>query len=271
VDPSIRLTSQSIALVDDELLEQLDDEAEAEAALFAPMGFEQPPDGAEDDRPFELEVARPYAVDLAKLFLLAGKPTPPVVGADAGTHRALLLSHALTAFAPAGHRPTSIWGMGYEVSLHGLEDAVTLSLSPDDQFESIGSAKVDVNVGLTAGGKLSLMAPALVGSALGLNLPGVDLIASTDDNFSLGFNIGLRLVAVQAGPVGAGGARWNLYRHGRDLRGSQALLQTVLIPAGVSELDVELKTWVRHRRLFSGRRQSQEYLFPVERYRLTLA
>jgi hypothetical protein len=45
---------------------------------------------------------------------------------------------------------------------------------------------------------------------------------------------------VIGGPDASGGARWQLYAQDRALNGHQALLQTVLVPAGVRALRVDI-------------------------------
>jgi hypothetical protein len=265
----MRLTAEPVGPIDDPVLDALDGEARAAAALFSPMGDAAAIDD-DPDQPYDLQLMKPFAVDLERLCELAGSPVPPLVGAALGARRAVLLCHAMTAFAPPGERPGGVWGMGYEVGLVGVDDASTISLSPDSEVEQLGAAHATVDLGLSAGGKLSLPAAAISGLPLPLTVPGIELRASTDDRFSVSIGYALSVVQVQAGPIGAGGARWNLYRHGRDLRLSQSLLQTVMIPDSLKSLDVSIRTWIRKRSLLGGARRSCQWTAQPVQYRLSL-
>jgi len=269
VEDSTRLQADSSRVVEDDVLDRLDAASDAEDSLFDTMGGTTEPAPA-DDQPIDLELRKPMAVDLEELCKLAQKPIPPVVAAALGPNRGLLLCHAMTAFAPPGERPSSIWGMGYEVSLPGVADASTISLAPDSEFESVAQGSAQINLGLSAGGKIGIPIGAITGLPIPLTIPGVSVEASTDNSFSVVLKCDMRFVTVQAGPVGAGGARWNLYRHGQDLRSAQLLFQTVLVPKKVDELVVTLETWVRKRGFFGGRWGAQEYRYPSETYTLSL-
>jgi hypothetical protein len=267
----IQLTAEPDGPVDDPTLDALDDEARADAALFSPMGPETA-DSSDDDTgvAYQLELMKPLAVDLRRLCERADQPVPPIIDAALGPRRALLLCHAMTAFAPPGQRPAGVWGMGYQVELVDVADANTVALAPDSQVEEIGSVQTKVELGVSVGGKLSLPAAAITGVPLPLSIPGAELTTSTDSNFSVCIRLTLGLVQVQAGPVGAGGARWNLYRHGQDLRRSQALVQTVLVPDDLERLEVSVRTWVRKRSWLGGLRRAHQWISKPERYQLSL-
>jgi hypothetical protein len=271
VEDLTRLSAESSTVVEDAVLDRLGAASDAEDSLFDTMGAAPTSaPGAAEDQPIDLELRKPMAVDLEELCQLAQKPIPPVAAAALGPNRGLLLCHAMTAFAPPGERPSSIWGMGYEVILPDVGDASTISLAPDSKFESVARASAQVSLGLSAGGKIGIPIGAVTGLPIPLTIPGINLEASTDDSFSVILKCDMRFVTVQAGPVGAGGARWNLYRHGQDLRSAQLLFQTVLVPRDVDELVVKLETWVRKRGFFGGRWGAQEYRYPTETYTLSL-
>ena len=267
------VTARYVGEVDDSVLEALD----AREALFDPMGGS--PEGGDANAvdtslPWELEVPPPVAVDLRPIYATV-PPSLPGAAAAAEPALVVLLRHALTAFARPGEKPPRVWGMGYTVRLVGVDDAATLSLAPDSAADAVASASGHVDVGLGAGGRLGLtkllsgaLAPALAALPV-LPIPDVTLKASADTQFTAGFRLDIRALQIQAGPVGAGGAQWNLYRHRRDFTRTQALFHTVTLPPGTSRLTVRVETWIRQKTQPWGHEVSQwcqpetEYDIPI--------
>jgi hypothetical protein len=70
--------------------------------------------------------------------------------------------------------------------------------------------------------------------------------------FGLSVRYVYSLLRVQAAPVGAGGARWDLYRRGDQVYRFQPLVQTLLVPPGIEQLKLELTTWVCRRGILFG-------------------
>ncbi|MFZ0172122.1 MAG: hypothetical protein WAL04_10610 [Acidimicrobiales bacterium] len=265
----MQVTAEPLGPVDDPALEAL----EAESELFASMGAadEQDATSVDAEAPFELELMKPRALDLRVLYKQLHRDVPADVEAALGAHRPLLLCHAMTAFASAGERPSGVWGMGYEIALANAEDASTVALAPDSRTHEIGSAETNVVFGLSAGGKLNAHGLSIAGlPVLPVGLPGVEIAAATDNSFALCAKLEIGFIEVQAGPVGAGGARWNLYRHGRDLRLSQSLLQTLLVPEDLDQLEIMVETWIRKRVLLAGLRKPWQWKSKPQPYHLSL-
>jgi hypothetical protein len=64
--------------------------------------------------------------------------------------------------------------------------------------------------------------------------------------------INFSALKIQAGPIGAGGARWNIYRQQERIDLFQPLLQTLLIPSDLNRLKMSVKTWIRRSGKFGG-------------------
>lgn len=216
--------------------------------------------------PFDLEVATPYAVDLRRLCELNATKMPPEVEAKLGASVPILIYHRMTPFAQAGERSHGIWGLGYSVRPTGLPSATTVDLVPSTKLATFVSTRFKiaadmgiggrielpsslVNIGVGAGGELGPAGdPATAAGAIvpGWPISDARLSLSADAQFAfiLGLDLDLSLLEVQAGPVGAGGARWNLYRRGKRIDVTQSLVHTLTVPQGVTGLKLRVTTWI---------------------------
>ena len=206
-----------------------------------------PPDPA--TCPFDLEVPPPYAVDLLRLCEINGAQVPPEIRAKLGANTAVLIYHRLTPFARAGEKSHAIWGMGYSARLIGQPSATTIGLVPDSKLNSVAVAEAEVDIGVGAGGELGLPegTGAAVQAATGGLVGDMKLSLSADAKFAfiLSLDLDVSLLEIQAGPVGAGGARWNLYRRGKRIDVTQSLAHTVVVPKGTASLKLAVVTWIR--------------------------
>jgi hypothetical protein len=212
------------------------------AALAADGDRDADRDGGGDlhAAPFDLGVPAPRAVDLRALWKLAGKDADPMILATLGPRTPILLSHAVTAF-PAPGRPPRVWGIRYASSLFGV-DATTVDLAPTSEQLDILQLDATADFRVSLGGELEVSPPALaaVQQVPGISLNAAKVGGSIDEKATLRINFTMSVPKVIAGPDASGGARWQLYAQDRALNGQQALLQTVLIPAGVRTLRVEV-------------------------------
>ncbi len=270
-----RVVAEMVGDVEDVDLDELDDLARQEAALLAPMGASH--DDADDEdpeAPYDLELVKPRAVDLLKLCAVSGTAVPPTIAAALGPNVPILLHHGLTPFAPAGTRPVGVWGMGYEVTLDGV-DARTVSVLPATTIEEVGSVDSKVDFGLDVGGGISLLpAPLALAVATlvpGLSLPSVEMHAVAHQRFSFALRMSLSFLRVQAGPVGAGGARWNVYRGAESIDSFLPLVQTILVPSGLDRLEMTVGTWVRRRGRWGGLRRARAWKAPPQAFEVSLA
>lgn len=276
---SERLHSTGSLEVDDPLLARLD--AEELAAEPVPLRSRRrwsPPDAGaaapppESDDPFDLEVPRPAAYDLRRLCQLSGQPLPADLRAALGARVPILLCHGMTPFYKGGQRPTGVWGMGYQAALVGVEGD-TVGFLPRSELLEVAAVDQEVTVGLEAGGGFSLV-PELagaMGAALPVSLPGAKLHAATRQNLRIALSCRFGVVAVQAGPVGAGGVRWNLYRARDSIEAYQPLFHTLRLPEGVDRLQVEVRTWVRRSGRFFGLLGARHWEYPPRTFEVSLA
>jgi hypothetical protein len=78
------------------------------------------------------------------------------------------------------------------------------------------------------------------------------------------------ILEVQAGPVNAGGARWNIYRGRDSIDTFQPLFQTMLVPAGTAKLRFEIRTWIRGSRRFFGLVNGREWTYDPKTFDVSL-
>jgi hypothetical protein len=211
-----------------------------------------------DESPFDVRVARPRVLSITKLYGLADKPVPADLQATLGNTVPLLLVHGVTPFHRPGASRKGVWGLGYEVVLrHDTEerdlDADTVSVEPGTQFLEVGQINQKISVGLSAGGSLGAsQETADAGSALGIAIPNAAIHATTDQRFALAIHFVLRLLKVQAGRFGTGGAKWNIYNQDDPVDGEHTLLQTITVDPSVTKFRTRIVTWVRKRGFLGG-------------------
>jgi hypothetical protein len=265
-----RVTLGNVHDIDDELLASLNvpDATAAHVPLPAPDEF-RGGRALPDDAPFDVEVARPRAVDVTRLYALAKRRIPDEIAAALGPSRPILLCHAVTPFHRHGARVSDVWGLGYEAKLEGVT-ADTVGFRPGSETVTVGSVEQKLSFGVGAGGELSLPEEAveLANAIPGLRVEGGEICFSTDSRFAIGISLKLTLRAVQAGPVGAGGVRWNIYRQKDRLDEVQALFQTLLVPKDAKNINVSVQSWVRTKGFlgFGSKQWSSEW----ERFEVSL-
>ena len=200
--------------------------------------------------PFDLGVPAPRAVDLRALWKIAGKDADPMILAALGPRTPILLSHAVTAF-PAPGKPPRVWGINYASSVVGV-DATTVDLAPTSELLDILQVGATAELGISLGGELAVspLALAAIDKVPGVTLNAASVAASIDEKATLRINFTMSVPKVIAGPDASGGARWQLYAQDRALNGHQALLQTLLIPAGVRSIRIDVITSVAAAGLF---------------------
>src|SRR5206468_1365092 len=118
-------------------------------------------------------------------------------------------------FSRDGRPPRGVIGLGYTVTLRGVE-AATVAVLPDSEFTRYASLDEDVRIGISAGGEVGI--PTRVLSAAnavpGISLKGAQFEATNDSKFAVAIHLNFGLMSVVGAPVGAGGARWEMYRRG---------------------------------------------------------
>jgi len=249
---AIRITTEQVEDVDDPILAELDDLFRAEEALLAPMGDSQLSETLDPDRPYDLELVKPRAIDLRKLYKLAGKEIPNEIEAALGPSTPVLLYQGVTPFTRPGEAPRGVWGLGYEVRPVDL-DAATVALSPDTEVTRLGALESKVSIGLSAAGELAAPEAALAAANAipGVALHNAQVEATTSTKLALAIRVEFSMVKVEAGPIGAGGARWNVYRVDERVVGFQPFIQTLLVPQKTKMLKLTVQPWVARRgRLF---------------------
>jgi hypothetical protein len=252
---SINLISGPSEVIEDPILADLMEEGEWRSGA-----------DTDEENPFDLTVAKPRAIDIARLYELAERELPVEIRAALGPRTAIMLCHCITPFYKPGQAPTGAWGMGYTITIKDL-DAATVSLSPSDAIKEVATLEQKLNVGIEAAGKLSVPNEnlKLLNEIPGVSINGAEVGATNDTQFGLALSFSFCALKVQAGPVGAGGARWNLYRKGERIDLSQPLFHTLLIPSDTSQLNISIETWIRTPfQLFAWKRVRNWTYDPVE-------
>lgn len=208
--------------------------------------------GDQDDAPFNLGIPAPRAIDLRKLWKLAGKEADPMITAALGARIPVLLSHAVTALPRPGRKPARVWGLGYKVEMYDV-DANTVDVQPATELLDVVKVGAEATVDVSLDGSLEVpkQARELLDSIPGVNLTGAKVSASANENAKLSISFTLSVPKVISGAGDAhGGAEWNLYAQDKRLEGQQTLLQTVLLPKGVKQLRLGVTGWAREAGLF---------------------
>jgi hypothetical protein len=258
---TLRFTTERVEEVDDPVLAELDEVHRAEAEFFAPMGDADSVSEVETNQPYDLEVVHPLAIDVRKLYKRAGKPIPATIDAALGPRIPVLLYQGLTAFTRPAESPRGVWGLGYEVRTVDI-DAATVSLSPDTELTRTGSLDSTVRVGVSAAGELAPPDAALsaVSAVPGISLHKAQLEVTTSTELAFAIHMDFSMVKVEAGPIGAGGARWNIYRTDERVVGFQPLIHTILVPRGTRTLKLSVQPWVSRRGIFFGLLGSRRFI-----------
>ncbi|WP_313920707.1 hypothetical protein [Tahibacter sp.] len=259
-------------IVDDPILERLDEQVRAEEALIAAAGLETNRSGAtaaldHDPAPYDLAAEAPRALSLPKLLELTGAKMPDGVAATIGNYRPIVLLHGLTPFHRQGARPREIWGMGYQATLLKCDDARTVAYEPGNNTIKVADVNQSLAFDVAIDGRIEAADQGAAGMPL---LPGLTVSASTRQGFALSLHIEWAAVEVQAGPIGAGGVRWNLYRQQQRLDRHCRFIQTALVPTAAKSLTIELRTWVRRRGGFFGVFGTREWSPPPQTFKLAI-
>ena len=189
------------------------------------------------EHPFDLEVAKPRAIAIERLYRLLKKDVPADVRAALGATVPILLAHGMTPFYKAGQRPSGVWGMGYQSSIDN-ERCDTVSVIPESRKYNVIHVQQELSFGLKAGGEIGtspVPALRLPNTGLTVDLTGASLRATTDQEYAIALQCTFAVLEVQAGPVDAGGARWNLYRGRESIDTYQSLFQTLLVTPGYDD------------------------------------
>jgi hypothetical protein len=229
-----------------------------------------PPKEPED--PFDLEVAKPRAVSIERLYEIAGKQVPAELRAALGASLPLLVSHGMTPFYKAGHRPTGVWGMGYR-ALVDDQRCNTVALFPASRRYDVIKVSESLSFGIKAGGEIGFSEVPkfqLLNTLADVKLTGLALRTTTDDEFAIAAQCTLSVLEVVAGPVGAGGARWNLYRGRESIETYQPLFHTLLAPRKVQSLRFTVDTWIRGSGRFFGLLRARQWIYPSQVFEVSI-
>ena len=217
--------------------------------------------------PFDLGIPEPRALDLRKLWKLAGKKPDAQIVAALGPNVPVLLSHGVTAFPVGAGKPPRVWGIRYGSELFGV-DARTVSVQPTTELLDILKVGAEAELAVGLGGELSVPDPisAAIETVPGVTLNDARIAASIEETAKLRIRFTLSVPKVIAGTDARGGARWQLYAQDRRLDGHQALLQTLLVPKGTKRVRVEILASVAAAGWFGPR----EWRFETETFDLAL-
>jgi hypothetical protein len=224
------------SLPDKELLAELV-RAQWELESLTPISSHR--GGGEDwDAPFDLRVARPRAVDLAKLWASQGGSPDAALAAAPSGMRPILLNHVITAFPRDGLPPGRVWALSYEFVLHDIPRAETVAVAPSNVLLRFGGLYQKVSLGFDLGGQLIVpdaMREAIEATST-ISLSGASIALATEQRYQFEVSLDTSLRKVVGAPVGVGGALWKMYRQDEPLDAPIPLLQTLLVPADTKEL-----------------------------------
>lgn len=176
-----RLSSSGSQEMEDLTLDSLDRSLRDEAASFRDDVPQREPDD-----PFDLEVAKPHAVGIERLYRVLGKKVPAQVRASLGAAVPVLLAHGMTPFYKPGLKPTGVWGMGYRCEVDEQRCATVVLFPASRKYDVIEVAQ-RLSFGLKAGGEIGVPEEhglQLVGGPVAVELAGT-VHATTDQEFAV--------------------------------------------------------------------------------------
>lgn len=266
-DGACRLASTGSGEVEDPVLDQLDmDVPDADAADFREI-----PVRPLDD-PFELEIVKPRAVSIERMYELSRKAVPPELRAALGANYPLLILHGITPFYKTDRKPSGIWGLGYRVAVDE-ERCATVAVFPETRRYRMFNASEQFSVGIKAGGEIGtqeIPGIQILGGIAKLDLRGVSVKATNDAEFGLSARLSVSVLEVLAAPVGAGGARWDIYRGRESIQIYQPLLQTLLAPRERKTLRFRVETWIRTPGRFFGLSKARHWDYPSQSFEVSI-
>ncbi|MBN2196024.1 MAG: hypothetical protein JW751_24620 [Polyangiaceae bacterium] len=188
---------------------------------------------------------RPRAISVRRLCQLVDQRHDASIDAALGEAKEpVLLYQGMTPFHPAGERPHGIFGMGYPIQIEG--EVSTVAWQPDSSLIEVAKVDQEVSVGLGVGGALGTPS-GLEGLDVipGITLPHAKIHAKTHQEFRLSISFVFNLLRVQAGAVGSGEARWNIYQQDERLDRFQPLTHTLTVPRDTPKVTGRVTTWIR--------------------------
>ena len=200
--------------------------------------------GSESDAaPFDLGIPEPRAIDLRKVWKLAGQKPDAQILAALGPNVPVLLSHSITAFPVGAGKPPRVWGIRYGSQLFGI-DARTV--------DNIRNRRRSCSTCSPSAPKPS--SPLASRRALGTRRrerrdrdgagPGTERCPGCGLARPVGEAPDPVHVVRAEGDRGDRGAprqdAWQLYAQDRRLDGHQAMLQTLLVPKGTQRIRTEI-------------------------------
>jgi hypothetical protein len=263
--PTVGEADESATLAFDNAVDELE-----AIAIYRGGAPEQP----HPEDPFDLEILSPRAIGIRSLYSRAGRTLPVAITSSLGPGEPVLIYHGITPFHKPGATPTGVWGLGYRTAIQNVS-ANTVSVQPTGEALEVGTIKQHLRLGISADGILATPSDELkpIETTLGVELPSAKLELSTDNEIALLIHVPFTLLKIQAAPVAAGGARWNMYRQDERLDCFQPLLQTVLVPHGTKSLVLETTAWAKRSAGWFGLRKAQlmssgpqVFQVPLERF-----
>lgn len=261
-----RVCSTGSVEVDDPILDQWDDSEPGNDAGYRSVPQRDPQD------PFEVEVAKPRLIGIEKLYALGDRKVPAHLQASLGGGTPVLVCHGMTPFYRPGQRPTGVWGMGYRSQVDELRCS-PVGVFPDTRKYDVISTSQQLSFGIKLGGEIGLPEAGgyeLLSEVSGITLTGASVRATTDQQFAIAVQCRFSVLEVQAGPVGAGGARWNFYRSRESVEGYQPLFQTMIVPKGIGALRFTIETWIRRSGRFFGLLKSRHWTYEPQTFDVAL-
>ena len=134
------------APVDDDTIQSLAEEIEED---------EERGGSESDAAPFDLGIPEPRAIDLRKVWKLAGQKPDAQILAALGPNVPVLLSHSITAFPVGAGKPPRVWGIRYGSQLFGI-DARTVSVQPTTELLDVLTVGAEAELAVGLAGELSV-------------------------------------------------------------------------------------------------------------------
>lgn len=184
---------------------------------------------------------RPVARNLRKLYEKAGKELPPDV-AVFDRYKIWLLTHSLGAINIKGNSYPKILSLGYEANFEDAENIYTIDVLPRTKFVTnfeFGS-KMEVALGLEGHAQVPEAVTQLLEQVEYLGADA-SIRLSTDNKLIGQLSFSIMTPTIQAIGIGSSQCQWLFELDDKPLLGDQIMLQTILAPRNVKQLDYSVR------------------------------
>lgn len=236
--------SELESAVDESLLDELDRRDSARRRFEGGhMGHDESLSASPLDRLAEnVGTPTPLALNLRKLYDLQGAKLPPHLEAMLGAHDSFLLAFEFGMKAPDNGPPPTVSCFSFDIT-HESKSAKVVSFAPKTAKVEKGKLGVSSSFGVQLGGEIDgvEIAKKTPIAVPGFSMSSAKLHGALDVGYSIAVSWTLSELATHAVKHSDSLCQFQFYRSTDELLAPITVLQTVLVPPHVSEIDLTIR------------------------------